>query len=66
MLVDAVLVEIYDPLMEFLTLALVKPSATWSTPLTVQTHVWASDYVHSTAAISYRQEHILYRDLPGL
>jgi hypothetical protein len=53
MLVDVGLVDICDPLVEFLTLALVKSSARRSTPLAVQTQVGVSVYLPSPAAISY-------------
>jgi hypothetical protein len=60
------LMTIYAPLVEFLTVALVRPSEHHSTPLTVHQHLGKSGYVPGTAAISYRREHDLYRDLPGL
>jgi hypothetical protein len=66
MMADAGLVEICEPLVEFFTLALVKPSATLSTPFTVQTQVGVSGYVPSLTSISYQQEHVLYRDLADL
>jgi hypothetical protein len=54
------------PLIDFLTVALVRPSEHHSTPLPVHQHLGKSGYVPGTAAISYRREHVLYRDLPGL
>jgi hypothetical protein len=65
-LIDGGLVSICAPLVEFLTVALVRPSEHRSTPLTVHQHLGKSGYVPGTAAISYRREHVLYRDLPGL
>jgi hypothetical protein len=65
-LIDGGLMTICAPLVEFLTVALVRPSEHRSTPLTVYQHLVKLGYVPGTAAISYRSEHILYRDLPGL
>jgi hypothetical protein len=65
-LIDGGLMTIFAPLVEFLTVALVRPSEHRSTPLTVQQHLGKSGYVPGTAAISYRREHVLCWDLPGL
>jgi hypothetical protein len=65
-LIDGGLTTICAPLVDFLTVALARPSEHRSTPLTVQQHLGKWGYVPGTAAISYRQEHVLYWDLPGL
>jgi hypothetical protein len=65
-LVDAGLADVCEPLIEFLTIALVEPNATRSTPLTVQTLVGVWGYIPSPAAIIFRRQSIMYRDLPGL
>jgi hypothetical protein len=65
-LIDGGLVSICAPLVEFLTVALVRPSEHRSTPLTVHQHLGKLGYVPGTAAISYRRENVLYWDLPGL
>jgi hypothetical protein len=65
-LVDAGLADACEPLIEFLIIALVKPNATRSTPLTVQTYVGVRGYIPSPAAISFHRQSIMYRDLPGL
>jgi hypothetical protein len=65
-LIDGGIMTICAPLVKFLTVALVSPLENRSTPLTVQQHLGKSGYVPGMAAISYRREHVLYRDLPGL
>jgi hypothetical protein len=65
-LVDAGLTDVCEPLIEFLTIALVQPNATCSTPITVQTQVGVGNYIPSPAVISFRRQSIMYRDLPGL
>jgi hypothetical protein len=65
-LVDSGIVEIREPLVELLTMVLIKPSTTHATPITVQTQVGVNGCVPSLSASSYRQEHTMYRDLPGM
>jgi hypothetical protein len=65
-LIDGGLMTICAPLVEFLTVALVRPSGHRSTPLKVHQHLGKWGYVPGSAAISYHQEHVFYRDLPGL
>jgi hypothetical protein len=65
-LIDGGLITICAPLVVFLTVALVRPSEHHSTPLTVHQHLGKSGYVPGTEVISYRREHVLYRDLHGL
>jgi hypothetical protein len=65
-LADDGLLEVCEPLVEFLTVALAKSSATRDTPINVQHQGGVSGYVSSPAVISFRWEIILYRDLSGL
>jgi hypothetical protein len=65
-LINAGMMSVCKPLVEFLTVALVRPTAERATPLTVQHNLGKSGYVPGTSAISHRREHVLYRDLPAL
>jgi hypothetical protein len=65
-LVDTGYEGICDPLVDFLTVALVKPSTTVAAPLTLQARVGLEGYVPSPAVVSHRCQHLLYRDLPAL
>jgi hypothetical protein len=51
---------------DFLTVALVKPSADNASPLALQPCVGIAGYVPSPAVVSHRRQHVLYRDLPAL
>jgi hypothetical protein len=55
-----------EPLVDFLTVALVKPSAVRAEPLTLLDRVGLEGYVPIPAAVSHRRLHLLYRDLPAL
>jgi hypothetical protein len=65
-LVDTGYEGICEPLVDFLTVALVKPSATVDAPLTLQDRVGLEGYVPSPAVVSHRRQHLLYLDLPAL
>jgi hypothetical protein len=65
-LVDTGHEGICNPLVDFLTVALVKPSATVAAPLTLQARVGFEGYVPSPAVVGHRRQHLLYRDLPAL
>jgi hypothetical protein len=65
-LVDTGYKAICEPLVDFLTVALVKPSADNTTPITLQPCMVISGYVPSPAVVSHRRQHFLYRDLPAL
>jgi hypothetical protein len=65
-LVDTGYEAICEPLVDFLTVALVKPSADNASPLTLQPYMGIAGYVPSPAVVSHRQHHLLYRDLPAL
>jgi hypothetical protein len=65
-LVDTGYEAICEPLVDFLTVALVKPSADNASPLTLQPCVGIAGYVPSPAVVSHRRQHVLYRDLPAL
>jgi hypothetical protein len=54
------------PLVKFLTVALVRPSATRDIPLTVQAQAGLAGYVPSPAVVIFRHDSILYWDLSGL
>jgi hypothetical protein len=64
-LVDTGYEGICDPLVDFLAVALVKPSATVAAPLTLQSRVGLEGYVPSPAVVSHRRQHLMYRDLPA-
>jgi hypothetical protein len=65
-LVDTDYEAICEPLVDFLTVALVKPPAENTTPLTLQPCVGITGYVPSPAVASHRRRHFLYRDLSTL
>jgi hypothetical protein len=65
-LINAGMMSVCKPLVEFFTVALMRPAAERATPLTVQHNLDKSGYVPGTSAISHRCEHVLYRDLPAL
>jgi hypothetical protein len=65
-LVDTGYEGICEPLVDFLTVALVKPSATVDALLTLQYRVGLEGYVPSPAVVSHHRQHLLYRDLPAL
>jgi hypothetical protein len=65
-LVDTGYEGICEPLVDFLTVALVKPSATVDAPSNLQDRVGLEGYVPSPAVVSHRRQHLLYRDLPAL
>jgi hypothetical protein len=65
-LVDTGYEGICEPLVDLLTVALVKPSATVDAPLTLQDRVGLEGYVPSPAVVSHRRQHLLYHDLPAL
>jgi hypothetical protein len=61
-LVEVGMVTVCTPFIEFLTMAMVRPIHTGDTPITVQTQAGLAGYVPSPAVISFRPDHILYRD----
>jgi hypothetical protein len=65
-LVDTGYEAICEPLVDFLTMALVKPSADNAAPLALQPCVGIAGYVPSPAVVSHHRQHFLYRDLPAL
>jgi hypothetical protein len=65
-MVDTGYEAIWEPLVDFLTVALVKPSAENTTPLTLQPCVGITGYVPSPAVVSRRRQHFLYHDLSAL
>jgi hypothetical protein len=65
-LVDTGYEAICEPLVDFLTVALVKLSADNASPLTLQSCVGIAGCVPSPAVVSHRRQHVLYRDLPAL
>jgi hypothetical protein len=65
-LVDTGYEAICEPLVDFLTVALVKPYEDNIPPLTLQPCVGIAGYVPSTRLVSHRRQNYLYRDLPGL
>jgi hypothetical protein len=64
--VDTGYEAICEPLVDFLTVALVKPSADNASPLTHQPCVGISGYVPSPVVVSHRRQYFLYRDIPVL
>jgi hypothetical protein len=64
--VDTGYAAICEPLVDFLTVALVKPSADNASPLTLQPCVGIAGYVPIPAVVGHRRQHFLYRDLPAL
>jgi hypothetical protein len=65
-IIDAGLGSVFQPLIDFLTVTVVEPSATALEPLTLKPCLGKLHHVPSPAVISSRREEILYRDLPGL
>jgi hypothetical protein len=65
-LVDTGYKEICEPLVDFLTVALVKPSKDNASPLTLQPCVGIAGYVPRPVVVSHRQKHVLYRDIISL
>jgi hypothetical protein len=65
-LVDAGLQATYGDLINFLTVALVDHSLSRKETWTLQAQPVKYGYVPGPMATSYRREHVLYRDLPGL
>jgi hypothetical protein len=66
LLVDIGLEKPCGSLVNFLNIALVQPSLTRKEPWRMQAHTGKACYVPGPNATSYRREHVLYRDLPGL
>jgi hypothetical protein len=64
--IDSGYESLCEPLVDFLTVALVKPSDGVSIPLTMHTCVGKPGYVPSPAVVSYRRDQLLYHDLPAL
>jgi hypothetical protein len=58
--------SICDPLADFLTVALVNPSAPNVPPLTLQPCVGNAGYFPIPAVVSYRQQQLMYCDIPTL
>jgi hypothetical protein len=65
-IIDAGLESVCQPLIDFLTVTVVEPSATALEPLTLKPCLGKLHHVPSPAVISSRREEVLYRDLPGL
>jgi hypothetical protein len=65
-LVDSGLEATFGDLINFLTIALVEPSLTRKETWTLQYQAKKNGYVPGPMVTSYRREHVLYRDLPGL
>jgi hypothetical protein len=65
-LVDAGLETACSSLITFLTIALVQPSSERQESWTLQPQAGLAGYVPGPMAMSYRREHVLYRDLPAL
>jgi hypothetical protein len=65
-MVDTGYEAICKPLVDFLTVALVKPSAENATSLTLLPCVGIAGYVPSPTVVSHRRQHLLYLDLPSL
>jgi hypothetical protein len=55
-----------EPLVNFFTVALVKPAGYDMAPLTLHTCVGTAGYMPSPAVVGHRRLHTLYRDLPSL
>jgi hypothetical protein len=66
MLIDSGYESLCEPLVDFLTVALVKPSDGVSIPLTMHACAGKPGYVPSPAVVNYRRDQLLYRDLPAL
>jgi hypothetical protein len=65
-LIDSGYESLCEPLMDFLTVALVNPSDGVSIPLTMHACAGKPGYVPSPAVVNYRRDQLLYRDLPAL
>jgi hypothetical protein len=65
-LVDTGYEAIWEPLLDFLTVALVKTSAENTTPLTLQPCMGITGCVPSPALMSHHRQHFLYHDLTAL
>jgi hypothetical protein len=65
-LIDSGYESLCEPLVDFLTVALVKPSDGLSIPLTMHACAGKPGYVLSPAVVNYRRDQLLYRDLPAL
>jgi hypothetical protein len=65
-LIDSGYESLCDPLVDFLTLALVKPRDGVSIPLTMHACAGKPGYVPSPVVVNYRRDQLLYRDLPAL
>jgi hypothetical protein len=65
-LIDSGYESLCEPLVDFLTVALVKPSDGVSIPLTMHACAGKPGYVPSPAVVNYRRDQILYGDLPAL
>jgi hypothetical protein len=66
MLIDSGYESLCEPLVDFLTVALVKPSDGVSIPLTMHACAGKPGYVPIPAVVNYRRDQLLYRDLPDL
>jgi hypothetical protein len=65
-IIDAGLEAVCQPLIDFLTVAIVEPTATSLEPLTVKPCLGRLHHNPSPAVVSNRRAEVLYRDLPGL
>jgi hypothetical protein len=65
-LVDTGYEAFYEPLVDFLTVALVNQSGEDAKPLTLQPCVGIPGCVPSPAVVSHRLQHLLKRDLPSV
>jgi hypothetical protein len=65
-IIDAGLEAVCQLLIDFLTVAIVEPTATSIEPLTVKPCLGRLHHNPSPAVVSNRRVEVLYRDLPGL
>jgi hypothetical protein len=65
-LIDSGYESLGEPLVDFLTVALVKPSDGVSIALTIHACVGKLGYVLSPAVVNYHRDQLLYPDLPAL
>jgi hypothetical protein len=65
-LIDYGYESLCEPLVDFLTVALVEPSDGVSFPLTMHAYVGKPGYIPIPAVVNYRLDQLLYRDLPAL
>jgi hypothetical protein len=65
-IIDAGLEAVCQPLIDFLTVAIVEPTATSLDPLTVKPCLGRLHHNPSPAVVSNRRAEVLYQDLPGL